>query len=122
MFNISCVSGGSRLEQETLHFLICDRPMLHSVRDDKEFSGPDIHNPVAEFDFQDAADWQKELIFTVVPMPDEFTTELHKLHLLAVKFSNHLGAPVFGDGLEFFRDIDFLHTCKVGKHRPGNNG
>jgi hypothetical protein len=121
MFNISCVSGGSWFEQETLHFLVCHRPMLHSMRDDQEFSGPEIHNLVAEFNSQHAVDGQKELVFTVVPMPDEFATELHQLYLLAVKFSNHFGAPVLGDGLKFFINIDFFHTRNLGKRRPRNN-
>jgi len=121
MFNISCVSGGSRFEQEALHFLVCHRPMLHSMRDDQEFSGPEIHNPIAEFDSQDAADGEKELVFTVVPMPDEFAPKLHQLDLLAVKFSNHSGAPVLGNGLEFFINIDFFHTRNLYKRRPRNN-
>jgi len=113
MFNVAGIACGGRLEQEALHFLISDRPVLDAMRHNQEFPRPQLHRPVAQFNAHRAANGKEELILPVMAMPDKFAAEFDKFHFLTVEFAHHPRTPVLGDCPHLFGNIDFVHKRKV---------
>src|ERR1051326_26577 len=84
--------------------------MLNAPGNDDEFA---FFNPlmvVAEFHAEASFDDEKQFVFVLVMVEDEFSFELVELDLLAVEFGGNVGLPVFGDLGEFVGEIDFGHS------------
>jgi len=121
MFNVAGIACSGRLEQEALHFLISDRPVLDAVRHNQEFPRPQLHCPVAQFNAHRAANGKEELILPVVAMPDKLAAEFDKFHFLTIEFAHNPRAPVLGDRLHLFGNVDLVHISKVANASRRNN-
>jgi hypothetical protein len=58
-----------------------------------------------ELESEDALQYEKELLFGFVMVPDELALHLGEFYFLAVEFFHHPGLPVIGDGREFVRQV-----------------
>ena len=76
--------------------------MLGSSRHDTEFPCTEFDCVVTEFDLHPTTPDEKHLILVLVMVPWEYPAELRELYLLAVKFGNDLGPPMFVDQRKFF--------------------
>jgi hypothetical protein len=88
---------------------------------------------VAELHPEPALHDQKQFVFMIVMVEDEFSFDLVQLYMLSVELGGNVGLPVFGDLGELLSDIDFVHaspivgmerksqriSCSPGRIRPG---
>jgi len=85
--------------------------MLYAVRDDDELAFANYGFVIAKLHAQHAFDYEEELIFQVVMMPDKLASNLDDLDRTIVDFADHTLAPVIGETAELFLEIDSVHGC-----------
>ena len=85
--------------------------MFHAARDDDELACLDPFVAIVKFHAEAAFDDKKHFVFVFVVMEDELAFQLVELYVLAVEFRGDVGLPIFGDGGEFFGDVDFMHDA-----------
>lgn len=95
-----------RLEQDHLHLLLRDGPMLDPSRHDQELARTQLDRAIAELHPEPATVHEEHLILALVVMPMELALELHRLHLLPVQLGEHDGRPVRRDRGERGRQAD----------------
>ena len=76
-FHIASVQRVCRFEPHDMRLFVSDRAMLHAARDDKELAFIYPHVPVPALDAKAVINYQKQFIFVVVMMPDEWPRHLH---------------------------------------------
>lgn len=79
------------------------------MRDDDTLARTKLDGVVTKLDAEATADAEEELVFAIVPVPDEGPAEFHEFDLLPVQLAHHLGTPVLGDERQLLREIDLLH-------------
>lgn len=82
--DIASVESGGWLEKHHFNFFRRIRLMLDAARNHEELSRTDCNRAVTEAHLEGATMDEKQLIFGVVLVPDEFTFELNTLHELSI--------------------------------------
>src|SRR5579862_45989 len=112
--DVARIEGRGGLEEQDPAFFAGDGTMLNTTRDDDEFAFFDplvtVLLPVLTiFHAETAFHYEEEFVFVFVVVEDEFAFEFIELDVLAVEFGGDVGLPVFGNLVEFFGDVDFVH-------------
>src|SRR5439155_8922870 len=104
--NVPGVQCGIRLEQQDMRFFLRDRQMLDAVRDDDELARLDHEIAVSQLHAQPALHDEKQLVLTLVVVPDELARELRELHETVVDLPDDLGTPLILKPAEHLGEID----------------
>ena len=94
--------------------------MLHAARHDEELAAFEPHLAIAELHSESPIDDQKQLVLTVVVVPDELALELDELDVLTVQLADDARIPVVGE-LESFEAIDTFSMKPILAATPSNN-
>lgn len=90
-----------------------DRPVLHSLGHNEELTWSQPHRTVPKLEPQGTFQYEKELVFVLVPVPDELTLRFCQFDLLTVELPCYARVPVILDSRELLGEVDgfFLHAC-----------
>ena len=80
--------------------------MLDAARHDQKLPFPKTHHGVPELHVELAAQNHEELVFRIVPVPDEGSLELHDLDVLSVQLADDLRVPVRREERELLLEVD----------------
>src|SRR5882672_5065463 len=105
--DVSRVQGRIRLEQQDMRFFVGNRQMLDAVRDDDELTRLDHEVAVPQLHPQPTLHDQKELVLTLVMVPDEFALEFRELHETVVYLADDFGTPLILKAAKHLGEIDF---------------
>jgi hypothetical protein len=101
VLNIPGVQGGSRFDQDDVHFLVGHGKVLDAAGHNHKFAFAHDRFVIPEFHAQRAFDYQKKLVLVVVVMPDKFAFQFDGLHLAVVYFADHARVAVILEFAEF---------------------
>jgi hypothetical protein len=90
---VAGVERGCGLEQEHVHLIGRDGAMLRAARNDEELALANGNRAVAKLHGERAGQNQKELVLSLVAVPDEGPTELGDLDMLAIELSRRSSGP-----------------------------
>src|SRR5437879_7139130 len=102
-----------RLGQDNVDLFVRHGTVLDAVRDDNEFALAHDTFTIAEFHAERAFHDEKEFVFTVVMMPEEFSFELDCFHQAIIDFTNDAGLVVLGNEGEFFFQVYRVHGAPI---------
>src|SRR5215470_8691891 len=102
ILKISGIQRRLRFEQNHMRFFISDRQMLDASRHDEEFTLAHKSVAVAKFHAEHAFYNEKELVFIVVMMPDEFAFKLGGFYIMIVQFADDFGTPILSEHGKLF--------------------
>ena len=94
MLNVAGISCRGGLEDQHVHFIIGNRPVLHTSSHDDELSLCERHDAVSKLHPERTAYNEKQLIVPFVLMPHELALELDELHFLSVQLADNFGPPI----------------------------
>lgn len=105
--HISRVERAGRLEQHALHLALWDvRAVFNQPWHNNELPRVDRDVAVAELHNHRALANQEKLVFVIMMVPVEFSSELDELDMHAVHFARDLRAPVV---TEFSKTVSHVH-------------
>jgi hypothetical protein len=107
--DISRVQGGLRFDEHDMNFLVGDREMLDTARNNDKFAFAHDGFAVAEFHAQRAFDHQEEFVLVFMVMPDKLTLEFDGFDMALVYFTDDSRIPAVGKAAELFTQIDGFH-------------
>ncbi len=107
-----------RFKQQYLRFFFGCRHMLDTVRDDDELAFVKMDILITQLDEQVSFDDEKQLVFNIVVMPDEFAFELNELHVRSVDLTCDPGTPIVLKEIKLLAEIHFFdHASSPLCHR-----
>jgi hypothetical protein len=107
--DVAGVQSRFRFDEDDVDFLVRHGAMLDAAGDDDEFAGANYRLVVSEFHAQRALRYEKEFVFMVVMMPDEFALYFDDFDLRLVQFADDALFPMVREKAELFTEIDSLH-------------
>jgi hypothetical protein len=80
-----------------MHFFGNHRHVLKAARDNHHLAGPQVKRGVSKPNGEIAAQDQKHLVLSKVPVPDELSVQLGNLHMLIIEGCNNARMPMVGE-------------------------
>src|SRR5450755_2222296 len=115
--DIASVESASGFEEHYVNFLGGHGTVLSAARHDHEFAFAQLHGfdgacRVFVIHAKVTVEYQEQLVFSFMPMPDELALKLNQFHMLAVELADDLGRPVILEGSELLRHVYLVHDPK----------
>jgi hypothetical protein len=105
-----------------MDLLVGNGEMFHTMGNDDKFAFADNHFMIAEAHAEGALHNEKEFVFEVMMVPNEFALELNSFHLAVIEFPDDTGVPVVLKLTEFFCQVNSLHGHRLKLLNGSNSG